>query len=135
MISKKTRYALLALVRLAKEYGKEPILISDIAESEHLPQRFLEGILLEMKKNGFLKSKLGKKGGYQLARHPSEIHIVDLYRLFEGPISLLPCASVKYYEACEFCKDEPSCKIRMVFRDIRDYTVQKLSNTSLLDLM
>lgn len=134
MISKKTRYALLALIRLTKEYGNEPVMISDIAESEHIPQRFLEGILLELKKNGILKSKLGKKGGYSLAKHPSEIHIVDLYRLFEGPISLLACASVKYYEPCEFCKTEATCKIRMVFRDIRDYTVQKLSNTSLQDL-
>jgi Rrf2 family protein len=135
MLSKKTRYALLALTKLAREYGKGTILIKEIAKSENIPQRFLEGILLDLKNIGFLGSKLGKSGGYFLRKPPEEIQMAEVIRHFDGAIALVPCASEKYYEACEHCKDEKACTIRGVFKEIREQTYQKLSNTSLADLI
>jgi Rrf2 family protein len=135
MLSKKTRYALLALSRLAREYGKGAILISDIAKSEMIPQRFLESILLDLKNFGVLSSKLGKSGGYYLRKKPEEVNLSDVVRHFEGAIALIPCTSEKYYQACEHCKDEKKCKIRKVFKVIRDDTYAKLRNTTLKDLI
>ncbi len=131
MLTNKTRYSMLALVRLAKEYGKGILMINEIAESEKIPKRFLESILLELKKNGYLSSKLGKNGGYFLIKNPKDINLLEIVRLFEGSIALLPCTSEKYYEHCEHCIDEQSCLIRGTFKDIRQYTYNKLEATSL----
>jgi Rrf2 family protein len=131
MLTQKTRYSILAMVRLAKEYGKGTLMINEIAESELIPKRFLESILLELKKNGYLNSKLGKKGGYLLNKAPKDINLLEIVRLFEGTIAMLPCTSEKYYERCEHCKDEASCSIRGTFKDIRDYTYNKLESTTL----
>lgn len=122
---------MLAMVRLAKEYGKGILMINEIAESEKIPKRFLESILLELKKNGFLSSKLGKNGGYFLIKNPKDISLLEIVRLFEGSIAMLPCTSEKYYQSCEHCKDESICSIRGTFRDIREYTYKKLADTSL----
>lgn len=126
---------MLALVRLAREFGKGTLLINDIAESEKIPKRFLEGILLELKKNGYLDSKLGKKGGYFLIRKPESINLFEIVRLFEGSIAWLPCTSEKFYQPCEHCKDEASCQIRIPFSDIREYTLNRLSSTTLSSLV
>lgn len=131
MLTQKTRYSMLAMVRLAKEYGKGTLMINEIAKSERIPKRFLESILLELKNNGYLGSKLGKSGGYFLIKDPKDITLLEIVRLFEGSIALLKCTSEKYYEPCEHCKDEQTCTIREPFRDIREYTYQKLSKTSL----
>jgi Rrf2 family protein len=135
MLSKKTRYAILALVKLSAEYGNGPIQISEIAQSENIPKRFLENILQELKKVDILGSKLGKKGGYFLLKKPSEISLAEIIRHFEGTIAQLYCVSEKSYQPCEFCKDEKNCKIRNVYKSIRDYSFNLLSNTSLADLM
>jgi Rrf2 family protein len=134
LLSKKTRYAMIALIKLAQDYGKGAILISDIAKSENIPQRFLENILLELKKLGYLGSRLGKSGGYYLLRKPEEITLLDIIRHFEGTIAMLSCVSEKSYQPCEFCKDEALCKIRHVFKKVRDNTFDLLSKTSLKDL-
>ena len=134
LLSKKTRYAMIALTRLAKEYGKGAILIGDVAKSENIPQRFLENILLELKKLGFLGSKLGKSGGYYLIRKPEDITLLDIIRHFEGTIAMLSCVSEKSYQPCEFCKDENLCKIRGIFKEVRDTTFEILKRTSLKDL-
>lgn len=134
LLSKKTRYAMIALIRLAKEYGNGAILIGDIAKSENIPQRFLENILLELKKLGFLGSKLGKSGGYYLLRKPEDITLSDIIRHFEGTIAMLSCVSEKSYQPCEFCKDEALCKIRSVFKEVRDNTFDILNKTTLKDL-
>jgi Rrf2 family protein len=130
-LSKKTRYAMLALTRLARDYGTGAILISEIAKSENLPQRFLENILLDLKKMGILGSRLGKSGGYYLLKPPSEIRLSEIVRHFEGTIALLACVSEKAYEPCEFCKDEKDCKIRGVFKEVRDKSYEILYNTTL----
>jgi Rrf2 family protein len=135
MLSKKTRYAILALTKLAKEYGNGPLLISDIAECEQIPQRFLENILLELKKMGVLGSKLGKSGGYFLIKKPEEVSLDDIVRHFEGSIAMLYCISEKSYQPCEFCKKEEGCKIRLVFKEIRDNTLSVLKRTTLDQLV
>ncbi len=126
---------MIALIKLAKEYGKGPVIISDIAESEQIPQRFLENILLELKKMGVLGSKLGKSGGYFLIKKPEEVSLDDIVRHFEGSIAMLYCISEKSYQPCEFCKKEENCKIRHVFKEIRDNTVSVLKKTTINQLV
>jgi Rrf2 family protein len=135
MLSKKTRYAILATTRLAKEYGNGPIQISDIARGEKIPQRFLENILLELKKLGILGSRLGKAGGYYLLKPPDEVSLLDIVRYFEGTIALMYCVSEKAYQPCEFCKIEEQCKIRGVFKEIRDTTYAILQEAKLNSLI
>jgi Rrf2 family protein len=126
---------MLALTKLASEYGKGAILISDVAKSEKIPQRFLESILLELKRSGILGSKLGKSGGYYLIKDPKDVNLADVIRLFEGAIAMVYCVSEKAYQPCEFCKDERTCKLRGVFKEIRDNTYGILQKTTLYDLI
>lgn len=135
MLSKKAQYAIYALVRLARDKDKGPILIRDIAESEHLPRKFLEAILLELKTAGILMSKKGKGGGYQLRRDPSEVDLSEIVRLFDGAIALLPCVTYRYYEACVHCKDEDKCGVKSYIKEIRDETVAMLKNITLQDIL
>jgi Rrf2 family protein len=134
ILSKKTRYAIVALARLAKEYGKGSMQIRQIAEEEKIPQRFLENILLELKKIGILGSNLGKSGGYFLLKKPEDVNLADVVSHFEGSIALMYCVSEKTYRPCEFCKDEATCQIRKVFKEINDTTYNILSKTSLAQL-
>ena len=126
---------MLALTKLAREYGSGPILTSEIARSENIPQRFLENILQELKKIGLVGSKQGKLGGYYLLQPPEEVSLVTVIRHFEGTIALMYCVSEKAYQPCEFCKDEATCKIRMVFKRIRDVSYGILAETSLASLI
>ena len=135
ILSKKTRYAIVALTRLAREYGKGPIQIKEIAEEEKIPQNFLENILLELRKLGILGSKLGKSGGYYLLKKPEEVNLAEIVRHFEGTIALMYCVSEKAYQPCEFCKDESTCGIRKVFKEIRDTTYQIMENSKLSELI
>jgi Rrf2 family protein len=135
MLSKKTRYAIQALAKLGREYGNGAIMISEIASSENIPQRFLENILLDLKNLGFLGSKLGKKGGYYLLRSPSEIKMSSIIRHFEGTIALSYCVSEKAYRPCEFCRDESTCKLKGMFQTIRDNTFAILDQTSISEIM
>lgn len=135
ILSKKTRYAIVALTRLAREFGNGPMQIREIAEEEKIPQSFLENILLELKKIGILGSILGKSGGYYLLKKPEDVNLADVVRHFEGTISLMYCVSEKSYRPCEFCKDETSCEIRKVFKEIRDTTFGILTRTTLDQLI
>src|SRR5690349_24350909 len=137
MISKKTKYAINALVYLAREYkgDGEPIQISRIAESENIPRKFLEAILLDLRNAGILSSRKGKTGGYYLHKSPADIHLADVMRLFDGPIALLPCVTYMYYQRCEECKDEATCGIRSVFMDVRNETVNMLKKATLAEIM
>jgi Rrf2 family protein len=134
ILSKKTRYAIVALTRLAREYGNGPLQIREIAEEEKIPQSFLENILLELRKMGILGSKLGKSGGYFLLKKPEDVNLAEIIRHFEGTIALMYCVSEKAYQPCEFCKDESICEIRKVFKEIRDTTYDILSRTTLKTL-
>jgi Rrf2 family protein len=131
ILSKKTRYAIVALTRLAREFGNGPMQIREIAVDEKIPQNFLENILLELKKMGILGSKLGKAGGYFLLKKPSDVNLAEIVRHFEGTIALMYCVSEKAYQPCEFCKDEATCQIRKVFKEIRDTSYNILTHSTL----
>ena len=131
ILSKKTRYAIVALTRLARDYGKGPLQIREIAEDEKIPQNFLENILLELRKLGILGSKLGKAGGYFLLKKPEEVNLAEIIMHIEGTVALMYCVSEKAYQPCEFCKDELNCEIRKVFKEVRDTTYGILSRTTL----
>jgi Rrf2 family protein len=131
MLSKKTKYAIKALVHLAKNHGQGPRLIGDIAAAENIPRKFLEAILLEMKNIGLLSSRKGKAGGYYLAKPPAQIELARVIRQMNGPIALVPCISLNYYETCEECEDEATCSIRAAMLKVRDATLQVLQNTTL----
>ncbi|MFO7369819.1 MAG: Rrf2 family transcriptional regulator [Bacteroidales bacterium] len=135
ILSKKTRYAIVALTRLAREFGNGPIQIRDIAEKEQIPQRFLEGILLELRKKGILGSKLGKEGGYYLLKKPAEVTLSEIIGHFEGTVSLLYCVCEKSYQPCEFCKDENACQIRKVISEVHDATQHILNKATLETLI
>jgi Rrf2 family protein len=135
ILSKKTRYAMVALARLASEYGKGPIQIREIAEEEKIPQSFLENILLDLRKFGILGSQLGKSGGYYLLKKPVDVNLADIINHFEGTISLLYCVSARSYRPCEFCKDESTCQIRGVFKEISDTTEAILNRATLETLI
>jgi len=135
MLSKKAQYSILALVKLAKEYEKGPVLISSISQSEKIPKKFLESILFDLKQLGILASKKGKGGGYFLIKNPEEINLADIIRHIDGAIALIPCVTYKYYQPCQHCKDEITCGIRSVIKDIRDETVNLLKNIRLSDIL
>ena len=131
MLSKKAKYAINALVYLGHRIENGPILISQISEEENIPQKFLEAILLTLKKEGILESKKGRGGGYFLCKPSAEINLAEIIRIFDGPIALLPCVTHDYYKRCEDCKDEATCGIRKVFLELRNITVEHLKNSSL----
>ena len=135
MISKKTKYAINALVHLAKLWEQGPTLIGDIAKAENIPQKFLEAILLDLKKAGILASKKGKGGGYYLLKSPDDVSMADVVRLVDGPIALLPCTTHRYYQRCEECKDEETCGIRSVFLEVRNHTVKLLKGATLAEIV
>ena len=135
MLSKKSKYAIHALVYLASKQNEGPILISEVAEQQHIPKKFLEAILLDLRNAGILNSKKGKGGGYYLIKPTTEVNLADVVRLFEGAIALLPCVTHRYYEPCDECTDEATCGIRDVFMDIRNETVNILKRSTLQDIL
>ncbi|HUY39432.1 MAG TPA: Rrf2 family transcriptional regulator [Candidatus Binataceae bacterium] len=135
MLSKKSKYALKALTILAKEYGQGPVLISDIAQREEISRKFLEIILLELKNAGILQSRKGKGGGYSLGRPPRQISLGHVIRVLDGPLAPLPCVSRTAYVRCRECRDERTCGIRMVMKQVRDATAQILDSTTLEDML
>lgn len=135
MISKKTKYAINALVYIAKNKKHEPISVMTISEHQNIPVKFLENILFELKKAKILSSKRGKYGGYFLNDSPDNIHMAQVMRLFDGAIALLPCVTYNYYEKCEECVDEATCGIRQVTMEIRNETVKRLKGSTLTDII
>lgn len=133
MLSKKTQYAFQALMYLAQNQKNGPVLIAEIAQKKKIPLKFLENILLEMRKDGILESKKGKGGGYFLAKPADKIILADVMRLIEGPISLLPCVSKYFYEKCANC-DEKTCGLRQILTDVRDANLNILEHKSVADI-
>jgi Rrf2 family protein len=131
----KAKYGLRALTALAKQYGQGPVLIGDLARQERIPQKFLELILLDLKKKGILQSKKGKGGGYLLNRPPSATSVGEVVRALDGPLALLPCVSQTAYRRCDECPDETTCGIRSVMKEVRDSTAHILDGTSLADIV
>ena len=135
MLAMKAKYGLRALVALAREHGNGPVLIAGLATSETIPRKFLELILLDLKRKGILESKKGRGGGYNLSRPPSLISLGDVIRALDGPIALLPCVSQTAYKRCEECVDELTCGIRLVMKEVRDSTAAIFDGTTLEDLL
>jgi Rrf2 family protein len=135
MLSQKSKCALKALLVLSQEYGKGPVLISEIAVREKIPHRFLELILLELKNHGVLLSRKGKGGGYFLSKPPDHTSVGHMLRMLEGPLAPLPCASKTAYRRCEECIDEKTCGIRILMKEVRDATAAILDSTTLEDVL
>lgn len=135
MLSKKSKYAINALVYLAKNTEQQPIPTATIAQAQNIPVKFLESILAELKNARIVNSKRGKYGGYSLNGKPEDINLAMITRLFDGAIALLPCVTHRYYERCEECIDETTCGIRQVFFEVRKETVKKLKTANLASII
>ena len=133
MISQKAKYALRALVSLARVERGQTMMIGEISQAQAIPKKFLEQILLELKRAGYVGSRRGRLGGYELLKAPEEIMFGEVLRLIDGPIAPLPCLSKIAYRKCEDCKDEGACEIRHVFERVTLATRAVLDNTTLAD--
>jgi Rrf2 family protein len=135
MLSKKCKYAIHALVYLAEHADKGPVHIQEISEAQKIPKKFLEAILLELRNAKILHSKKGKGGGYYLYKKPEDVNLMEVHRIMDGAIAMLPCVSLNYYEPCEECQDEEACGIRHALIKVRDETLRILSASTLRELM
>ena len=133
MISQKSKYAFRALVALVRAGPGSTRMISEISREQAIPKKFLEQILLELKRAGIVTSHRGRTGGYALLKAPEEITFGEVLRLIDGPLALLPCLSKIAYRRCEDCSDETNCEIRRVFARVADATRQVLDSTTLAD--
>jgi Rrf2 family protein len=131
MLSQKARYALHSLIVLANHSKDEPMMIADIAEEARVPRKFLEQILLDLKRRGIVRSLRGRAGGYLLGREPKDISFADIIRTIDGPLALSPCVSATAYHRCEDCDDEKTCAIRKVLLAARDATADVLESRTL----
>lgn len=134
MLSKKSQYAFKALTYLSEKYNQGPVLISEIAKIKKIPLKFLENILLELKKAGILDSKKGKGGGYFLKKSPDKVKVATVIRLINGPIAMLPCVSLYFYERCKNC-NEKNCGLHDMTIEVRDATLKIVENRTLKDLV
>ena len=135
MISKKSIYALKALNYLAEQPSGQPVLIADLAKSENIPKKFLEFILLSLRKGGILQSRIGKGGGYYLALEPNRISIGAIIRILEGDLAPVQCLSTTNYARCEECQDEGTCGIRLVMHDVNETMTEVLDRLTLADMV
>jgi Rrf2 family protein len=133
MLTHKTRYALRSLLYLAEDTSDKPVQLASIATSQRVPPKYLELIMLDLKKAGLVKSVRGPRGGYRLGRGPGEISFGEVVRAMEGPIALVPCASLNYYAPCGDCQDEATCAIRRAFAILRDRSSELLEGISLAE--
>lgn len=134
MLSKKSQYAFKALVYLGEKYKDGPVLIAEIAKKKKIPVKFLEAILLELKRARIVSSKKGKGGGYYLHIPPEKIKVSTVIRLVNGPIAMLPCVSLYFYEHCKDC-DEKHCGLHDLMVQVRDSTLSIVENRTIKDLM
>ena len=135
MLTKRSKYGLKAVLYLAGQAGRGPISVAEVAEREHIPRKFLEAILLDLKRHGLLHSKKGKGGGYSLMKEPCDITVGQIIRTLDGPLALIPCVSETAYAKCTECDNELTCGIRLVMKDVRDSMAQILDGTTLADVL
>ena len=134
MISQKAKYAIKALMYLAEKPLGEPVKTLDIAKNARIPKKFLEHILLDLKNATLVSSKQGVSGGYYLMKDPRNINLADIYRLFDGAVALLPCASYKYFEPCADCENVDTCKIRHELIEVKKQTLIALKKVTIKSL-
>src|ERR1041384_3272566 len=135
-LSKKGEYALRSLINLgiAAEVGRSLVQVSELADHEQLPVKFLEQIVQALKEAGFVESERGKFGGYRLAKLSKEIKIGEIVRLIDGPLAPIRCVSQTAYEKCT-CPDEAHCGLRMLMLDVRNAIAGILDRYTLADVV
>jgi Rrf2 family protein len=133
MLSQRTRYTIRALLHLADRYAQGPVQLTEIAEAQNIPSKFLTVMLSQMIREGLVASRRGREGGYWLARHPSKISYGSIVRLTRGSLGLLPCASRYAYEKCKNCITEDKCRLHRVMLMVRDETARILDGMTLAD--
>jgi Rrf2 family protein len=131
MISQRAKYALHALLALAR--ANESLMVGEIAANEHIPRKFLEQILLELKRHGIVQSRRGRSGGYGLLMPADHITFGQVLRILDGPIAPLPCLSRIAYRRCADCQSEESCEVRRVFAKVADKVRDVLDRTTIAD--
>ncbi|KPJ69942.1 BadM/Rrf2 family transcriptional regulator [candidate division WOR-1 bacterium DG_54_3] len=130
-LSTRGEYAARAMLELSLHYKEPPLHIRNISAAQDIPPRFLEQILLSLKRNGYLRSKKGPQGGYYLAKPPSEINVAEVIRVMDGPLAPIDCVSVT---AHEFCPREDFCGLKWLWKEVRDNIAEILESTSFEDL-
>ncbi len=134
MLSRKSKYGLKALLVLAREAGHGPVLISELASREAIPKKFLEAILLELKRHGVVQSQKGKGGGYFLRRAAGRHHLRRGDSRAGRAAGAVPCVSQTAYTKCAECVDEQTCGVRLAMKEVRDATARILDHTTLADV-
>lgn len=134
MLSKKCQYALHALKYIASAPTHTRHTIQEIADAENIPKKFLEVILYDLKSSGILTSRRGKDGGYYLNREATSVSVLEVIRIIDGAVAMVPCVSLNFYESCGRCSDESTCGINALFGKVRDEMIKILSVTSISDL-
>lgn len=129
MLSKRARYAIKTLIYLYRNEGSNPVSAKSISINEKIPLKFLEKILRELRQHKILKSERGAVGGYRFFKPPQSIKVVDIMRIIDGPVALLPCVSENFYEKCDECTDEETCNLRRLFAELRDQMLPVLEET------
>jgi Rrf2 family protein len=135
MLTMKTRYALKALGVLSERGPGQATLIAEIAEREGIPRKFLEAILRELRQQGLLLAQRGRGGGYRLRRPPEQIALAEVVRALDGPLAPVPCLTSGAHERCPECRDEKTCGVRLILKELHEATAQVLENTTLADLV
>ncbi|MBW3466724.1 RrF2 family transcriptional regulator [Arthrospiribacter ruber] len=133
MLSKRAKYAIKTILFLYENQNQVPISAKAISQAENIPYKFLENILRDLKSHQIVKSLRGAEGGYSLGKDPANISVAELMRVIDGPIALIPCVSENFYESCNECKDEETCRIRKIFGQLRDEML-KVLKSSIIDL-
>lgn len=134
MISQKAKYAIKALTYLAGKPAGTPVKTVEIAKNARIPKKFLEHILLDLKNASLVSSRQGIQGGYYLHKDPANINLADIYRLFDGAVALLPCASYRFYEPCSDCPDVEKCILRQELIEVKKQTLVALKKVTILSL-
>lgn len=129
MLSKRAKYAIKALLCLYDNRGTSPLSAKTIAEQQNIPFKFLEKILRELRQHKLIKSERGAVGGYTFLKDPETIRVVDIMRIVDGPIALIPCVSENFYEKCEECTNEETCRIRKLFNQLRNQMLPVLDES------
>ncbi len=135
MLSKKTKYGIKALTFIARQKKGIKTQIATISENENISHKFLESILLSLRKAGVLGAKKGKGGGYYLIKKAEDVKMTEIIRTLEGPIAMVSCVSLNFYEKCDDCPDEQTCAVHKLMTQVRDNTLYVLRNTTLADLV
>jgi Rrf2 family protein len=131
-LSTKGEYASRAMLELSLNYQKGPLHIREVSKAQHIPERFLEQILLLLKRAGYLRSKKGQKGGYFLSKPPAEISVAEVIRVMDGPLAPIDCVSVTAHELCPM---EDTCGLRWLWKDVRDSVARIMEKTTFEDLV